>query len=444
MTMTGALETLRKRWWVVLTAVVVVAGGFIAASLNAVPMYQTSASLFFSATASSSGTDLNQGANYTQSQMLSFAELATMPIVLDDVVDDLDLDMSVKALARTITASTAKDSVILSITAVSSDPQQAADVANAVAQRLTEVVATLSPESEAGQPRITATVVADAVPPLAQFAPNTRRNAITGAAIGAIVGVLAALLWAALDTRVRRETEADAASGSTVVGRIRLSRKGPVILDTETTGALAEDVRRLRTNLHFLAVKGEALRILVTSAVAGEGKSTVAVNLAVALAGAGDRVLLIDGDLRKPTVAKYLGLEGGAGLTELLIGEVELEEVIQPVYEGLDVIASGSQPPNPSDLVSRHTLAELVDALEEQYDVILLDSPPVLPVADAVTMSRVSQGALIVVDTTRTSRTQLRHAAEGLRTGGASVMGVVLNKVRTGHASSYGYGTDER
>lgn len=424
----------------VLVALVVVTGVFVAMSKAAAPTYRASASLFFSATASGSATDLNQGATYTQSQMLSFAELATMPVVLDPVLDDLDLSVTAKGLARSISATTTRDSVILTISAVSDDPEQAASLANAVALQLTEAVADLSPQDETGQARVVATVVAEATSPQYPFAPNTKRNAMAGALAGLIFGVLVALLWAALDTRARTPEQVESVTGATVLGQISRQKRGATILSTTTKGALAEDVRRLRTNLHFLAVKDRALSVVVTSSVAGEGKSTVTVNLAVTLAESGERVLLIDADLRRPAVARYLGLEGGAGLTDVLIGEAEPEDVLQPVLDNLDVIAAGATPPNPSDLVSRPAFGEMLAELQGRYDVILLDSPPVLPVADAVTMTRSVAGALIVIDSTRTKRTQVSMTAEGLRAGGGTVLGVVLNKVPASGVARYGYG----
>lgn len=440
MTITGALAAVRKRWWLVLVAFLLVTGLFVALSRSAVPTYRASASLFFSATGSSSATDLNQGATYTQGQMLSFAELATMPVVLGPVIDDLDLDVTAKELARSISATTTRDSVILTITAVSEDPEHAADLANAVALQLTEAVADLSPQDETGQARVVATVVAEATPSQYAFAPNTKRNAMAGAVAGVVLGALAALLWSVLDTRVRTPEQVESATGATVLGRISRSKRGATILSTTTKGALAEDVRRLRANVHFLAVKGRALSVVVTSSVAGEGKSTVAVNLAVTLAESGERVLLVDADLRRPAVAGYLGLERGAGLTDVLIGEAEPDDVLQPVLDNLDVIASGATPPNPSDLVSRPAFGEMLAELQTRYDVILLDSPPVLPVADAITMTRGVAGALVVIDSTRTKRAQVTMTAEGLRAGGGTVLGVVLNKVPASGVSRYGYG----
>jgi capsular exopolysaccharide synthesis family protein len=209
-------------------------------------------------------------------------------------------------------------------------------------------------------------------------------------------------------------------------------------------GQRAESIRRLRTNLQFVDVDSGPRSILVTSSVPSEGKTTTVVNLAVALADAGSRVLLVDADLRRPSVAPVMGLEGSAGLTSILIGQASLGDVVQPWRNGrLDVLASGPVPPNPSELLGSAAMASLLADLTATYDVVLLDSPPLLPVTDAAILSRRAGGTLVVVGTDRIHKAELHDALGALEAVDAHVLGLVLNKVAqrefSAYASSYAY-----
>ncbi len=137
---------------------------------------------------------------------------------------------------------------------------------------------------------------------------------------------------------------------------------------------------------------------MISSSIPGEGKSTIAINLAVSLADAGARVILVDADLRRPSIAEYLGIEGGVGLTTVLIGRAEVEDVVQPLgTTSLDLLPAGQIPPNPSELLGSTAMADLLERLSASYDMVLLDSPPLLPVTDAVVLSNLAGGALVVV-----------------------------------------------
>jgi capsular exopolysaccharide synthesis family protein len=198
----------------------------------------------------------------------------------------------------------------------------------------------------------------------------------------------------------------------------------------------------LRTNLQFIDIANRPKSLVISSSIPTEGKSTIAINLAVSLADTGARVILVDADLRRPSIAEYLGIEGGVGLTTVLIGRAEVEDVVQPLgTTSLDLLPAGQIPPNPSELLGSMAMADLLERLSASYDMVLLDSPPLLPVTDAVVLSNLAGGALVVVGADRIHRPQLQQSLESLETAGAHLFGIVMNKIARREAAAYAYGS---
>jgi capsular exopolysaccharide synthesis family protein len=185
-------------------------------------------------------------------------------------------------------------------------------------------------------------------------------------------------------------------------------------------------------------VDSDRLAFVVTSSVPDEGKSLVSLNLALALTEGDRRVLLVDSDLRRPTVATSTGLPGGAGLTSVLVGRASLHEVVQQ-WNGLDVVTSGPIPPNPSELLSSRAMAEFIALVSREYDVVVFDTPPMTAVVDAAIVARALDGALVVADRSRVSRSQLSQTMDILEKSGVRVLGLVLNRVAPVKSSSTYY-----
>ena len=209
----------------------------------------------------------------------------------------------------------------------------------------------------------------------------------------------------------------------------------------------AEAFRVLRTNMQYIEVDHEQRVFVVTSSLPQEGKSTTAVNLGVTLALTHQRVALVECDLRRPMIAKRLGLDGAVGTTSVLIGKVGLREAMQSYGDtGLQVLACGPIPPNPSELLQSKAMETLLAQLRAEYDVVLLDAPPLLPVTDAALLTAQADGALVVVRHGKTTHDQLAHAIERLEAVDARALGVVLNMVpakrRGGETYSYTYQYD--
>lgn len=433
-TLGRAWEAVRKFWIVIVAATILGAVGSYAVSASAVPTYDARATILFSLSQGSSASDLNQGSSYTQGQMLSFAQLATSSMVLDRVIDDLDLDLTARELARQVAVTIPDGTSILEVQMTSSSPEVAANVANSVATQLSIVVDEVVASGQSG-PAIAATLIDDAVVPTVQSAPNKTRDTALGAMAGFFLAVLLAFLWAIIDTRIPNEAAMAGVTDTPVLGtisrirRMRTSSALPVL--HEPLGRTSEELRRIRSALAFVRVEGELRVLLIGSANPGEGKSTFSTNFALTLAGLGNRVLLIDADLRRPRLADYFGIEGAVGLTDVLVGKRALQEArVERVGTGLDVLPAGAWAPNPAELLTSAAMRTLVGEDTREYDYVVIDGPPTLSVADANLMAPMADGVVLVVDASRTRRAAVRHAVNSLNNSGARLVGVVLNKVR--------------
>ena len=440
------LAIVRKRWLLVLLFSLLGAGIAATASFTATPLYQAGSSVYFSLPFGNTANDLSQGSNYTQNQMLSYATLATMPAVLDPVISQLSLDTTSARLASAINATASNETVIIDIEVTDTSPQEAADIANAVASELGTVVKSLAPKGTTGQASIEARTVATASPPASPSSPNIKRNIAIGLFAGFFAGVLLAILRELLDNTIRTAPMLRSQSDSAVLGVIpfdKSAKSSPLIAGGQARSISAEAFRQLRTNLQFLDIENPARVVVVTSSAAGEGKSTTAVNLAVSFSESGRRVLLIEGDLRRPRVSDYLGLERAVGLTNVLAGQMSIGDALQTWGEGLTVLPSGSIPPNPSELLGGSVMNDLLSRLKAMFDMIIIDTPPLLPVTDAAVAAKLADGVVVIVRAGKTTKAQLHTSLRNLEDVDARVFGTVLNMVPTKGADSYahyGYG----
>ncbi|MHA7269807.1 CpsD/CapB family tyrosine-protein kinase [Arthrobacter sp. HLT1-20] len=216
--------------------------------------------------------------------------------------------------------------------------------------------------------------------------------------------------------------------------------KNPLLTDGSGHAQRAESFRQLRTNLQFAHVSHKSKTVLVTSSLPGEGKTSTATNLAIAMAESGQTVALVDADLRRPMVATYLGLEGQAGLTTALIGLADVQDLMQPWGKNeLHVLASGRIPPNPSELLGSVEMKQLIERLEGAFDAVVIDAPPLLPVTDAAVLAQQVGGVLMVIGCHSAKRPTVEKAFSTLKLVDADVLGVVLNRVPTKGADAYSY-----
>lgn len=450
------LHVVRTTWLSILA--MTVAGALLALAFALVQpkTYRANASGIVTAGVSSDLGSALAGENLAKSRVKSYLDIAHSRSVAQRVVDELDLDASPQALVGQVSATNPIDTAVIQVTVSAHDPQLAARIAEAwiagISAEITEIENAGS--SGSGSTSVVKFRSLDsAVVPSAPSSPNVPLIVAIGCVVGLAVGVAQAFVRAALDRRIRRPGQVEAELGLSVIGSIPRSpaiddgrRIASAVAesgagrDGDIAFAVAESLRELRTNLQFMDVDDPPRVITITSSLPGEGKSTVAANLARAIAANGDPVILVDGDLRRPTVARTFGLPTGVGLTDVLIGRADLDDVLQDASDDglLQVLGAGSTPPNPSELlgsqVMRHTLEEL-----GKRALVLVDAPPLLPVTDAAVLSVATDGALMVGRCGRTTLDSAEQALQNIERVHGRALGFIINAVPLRGSRSYTY-----
>ncbi len=436
---------LRKRWLLILLLMVIGGGAAYGVSYLQKPVYQAQTQLFVSAASDGSGiSDAYQGGLFTEQRVKSYAQIIDSPKVLGPAITQLGLTIDPNELAQHVSATAPLDTVLIDVKVDDPSPQRAMDLANTISSVFSSQVANLE-TSTGGTAQVKVTTVRDATLPTTPISPRTKINVAIGVLLGLLIGVGIAILRETLDTTVKKVEDLHEITEAATLGLVAYdsdAAKRPLVVHLDPHSSRSESFRTLRTNLQFVDIDHPPRTVVITSAVPGEGKSTTACNLAITLAQAGIRVALVEGDLRRPKVADYLGLEGSVGLTSVLIGRATLDEALQGWGRGgLSVLASGPVPPNPSELLGSGHMVALLRQLQQRFDVVLIDAPPLLPVTDAAVLTRICDGAVLVVRFGKTKREQVEQAVEALRNVDARLLGSVLNMSPSRGPEAGGYYT---
>lgn len=419
-------------------------------AVRAVPVYRSCTRLFVTGdTTQSSFSDPYSLTLVSQSRVESYAQLAAGGRVADSVSQQLDLKDAVGGRRwPQLSASVPTGTTLLDICANDSNPGVAQSSANAAAQEFVRLVPDLERVSEGTASPIKVAVVEKAPKPIAPIAPRRKLMVLAGALLGLVAGGALALVREKLDTSLRTPEEVTAATGAPVIGVIARDQsflRSPLIVQSAPRSPAAESFRHVRTNLRFVGIGGHLSTLVITSAVSDEGKSMISCNLAIAFAQAGADVVLVEADMRKPAVRDYMGIEGSVGLSNVLIGDIDLADALQTWGGGLlRVLPAGFLPPNPSELLGSAAMKTVIRDLSVAADIVIFDSPPLLPVTDAAVLGRSTDGVVLVVAANATEM-RVREAADSLRAVGASLVGVVMNLAapREAAVGYYHYGGNE-
>jgi capsular exopolysaccharide synthesis family protein len=444
MELSDYLRVVRAYWRGV--AALVLLGIAVAAVLSMVQpkVYQADAAGFVSTGTSTNAGEASVGDTLAKSRATSYVDLATSRATAQDVIDDLGLTAAPASLIGNITVTQPPDTVLIRIGARAASPRQAQQLADAWVRALRKEVDHVENPTGTATQALQVVPIESAALPARPVSPNTKRNLGIGLLAGILLGLGYGLVRNQLDRKLRRAEDIEREFGVTVAASVPNSpamvrRRGGLVPLVVLDGPRkyndpvhsSEAILKLRTNLQFMDIDKPPRVIVVTSPLPADGKSTIAANLAAALSMSDRKVVLIDGDLRRPVVAESFGLVEGAGLTDLLIGRVSFSDVAQRVgaLPNLTILAAGGTPPNPSELLGSKAMRRLLERLADSGCTVIIDAPPLLPVTDAAVLTASADGALVVVTAGQTLDSQLAAALGSLNAVQGHTLGVVLNKV---------------
>ncbi len=436
-------QILRSRWVTVIVTTLVAVLCAVFATLLTAPLYQASTRLFVSTIAGASASELYSGNRLSQDRVLSYTQLLMGETLAQRTINKLGLNMTTEEFLKHVKASAKVNTVLIDVDVRDRSPVRARDIANAMSDEFVVLARELETPKPGATPDARVVVEQRATIPQKPVVPKRVQNLALGLVLGAMLGIGLAVVRDQLDNTVKNQESLEAITGAGAVGYIPFDKKlatSPTISFDNDNSGTAEAFRKLRTNLKFLAVDHPPRLILVTSSSPGEGKSTTAINIALALAEAEHNVVLIDGDLRRPRLAKYIGLVGSVGFSSVLSGGASLDEVLQRTkFPRLTVLTAGPIPPNPSELLGSLAAKNLLGELRARFDYVIIDSSPLLAVTDAAVLAADADGALVVARAGGTKRDHLAHAVGMLHDVDATVLGAVLTMMPTRGAGAYSY-----
>ena len=437
------LRLLRARWLVIVATTVVAVAGAAALTLLTTPLYQASTRLLVSTSATETASDIYSGTLSSQQRVLSYTKLITSEALAQRTIDKLHLDMSAEELRKKVKATASPNTVLIDVSVLDPSPVRARDITEALSDEFVAMVREFETPPDGNRPDARVVIVQHASLPTKPVIPETVRNLIFGLALGLLLGICLAFLRNLLDNTVKDQRVLEEITGAGLVATIPLDkerRKNPAISFAGDRSAIAEAFREFRTNLQFLEVDDPPRVLVVTSARPSEGKSTTAINIALALAEADQDVVLVEGDMRLPKFEKYLNLIGSVGFSTVLTGRASLPEVLQKTrFPGLTVLTSGPVPPNPSELLGSLAAKKILSELRGSFDYVIIDSSPLLAATDAAVLAAESDGVLMIARFGETKRDQLAKAIGNLENVGARILGAIFTMMSARGNEDYYY-----
>jgi capsular exopolysaccharide synthesis family protein len=436
------LAVMRRRWRSIASLVLVALAISAALTFTRTPQYESSTQVFLTVDTRNT-TDAYAALLFASNRAESYATVAKSTELAQQVVDQLDLDVTAQNLSSRISAQVVESTSLIRITVRDGNARRAQTIADVTTDVFTKYVAGLETPGGNGESQILAQVTDKASYDPDQVSPQVALNLVAAFLIGLLGGIALAIARDALDRTIRTADHVAELTDAPVLASIGYDddiKSAPLLTDLGGFAARTEAFRLLRTNLQFIDLDHQPRCLVITSAVPGEGKTMTSTNLAVALAQTGRNTLIIDADLRRPRVASTLGLDPAIGLTTALVGKTEIHDAIQ-VHEasGLHVLASGAKPPNPTEILQSKITQDLIRRLRASYDMVIIDAPPLLPVADASVLTKLADGVIVVIRHAHTTKDQVSEAISRLQHVGGRLYGVVVNMVAKRAIGSYYY-----
>jgi capsular exopolysaccharide synthesis family protein len=434
------LRALRRSWWIIALLLLLGIGGGLLRYNAATRIYASSVTFYIS-TPGQAATTNNQYADnqFAQQRANTYAFLMSSQRTATAVRNAAGVNESVSAVMASISGTPKLNTVLVTATVLDTDPRRGFAIAQALAVVFPHIADSLD-NIGLKHPGVILKVVSGPSAQAKPVSPKLLVNVGLAAVLGLFIGLLLAIAREVRDLAVRSSEALQEVRDLPLLGAIPLDTKAgeaPLIIGSWTQTPRAEALRQLRTNLQFVDVDAPPRVVVVTSSVPSEGKSLTAVNLAIAYGEVEERVLLVECDLRRPRVTEYLGLARAAGLSNVLAGQAEVADVVQE-WGSLSVLPSGPTPPNVAAMLSSERMAEFVHWARSNFDVVVIDTPPLLPVTDAAVVSTLADGAVVVTGHAKVTRHQLSNALNSLESVHANVLGFVYNMIPRRDAHEYG------
>ncbi len=437
------LRMLRSRWLLIVLAGLL--GTSLALTVAAIqkPKYTATADVFVTVTSGQTTGDLAQGGTFSQDQARNFAAVVPKEIVLGPVITQFNLDTTLEDLRKNIDVSVPLNTSLITIDVTDKDPEMAAALANAIANQLSIAVSDLSPKvSDVKGAPVRAQLIEAAIVPDKPSSPNIPLYAMLGMLGGLVLAIGYLVVVELVVARVDSSEQIESLTGSVVLASLPRDRKlarHPIAVTALPLSLRAESVRHARTALKYLPGEGKRT-FVVTSSVSGEGKSTTAANLAAAFAAEGLSTCLVEADLRRPRLEGLLDLTGGPGLSDIVVGQSKIEDVVQPWGpDNLQVILVGTVPPNASELLGSTRGREALRSIADRFDVTIIDTPPLTAVTDAAIIGRQFGGVVLVVGSGKLRTSELRQAIGALSVADVPIRGTLMNLAKDDAARPYAY-----
>jgi polysaccharide biosynthesis transport protein len=420
----GYLAMLWRRFIAVLLCVFAGAAGGLALAFSGNVVYQTTARTLVQLPAATQLQEALAGAQLSEQLLQTYAQVATSGPVATRAADISGL--SIGEVRGSLSAKVQAQTFLIDVTATNHDPAHAQRIANAGAQALAEQVARL--EKSRTQP-VTVQLLEAAGQPQTPIRPRKKLDMALGVILGLVAGLAVASILEALDKTISSPGQAARALRARLLGTVPLfGGRRLVVVSRDGPSSAVEAFRALRTAVEFSGAGPAPRHILVTSPSAGDGKSTIAANLAAAMALGGSSVALVDADLRDGVIGRAFGLSGEAGLSSVVSGKVAVDAALHRCEDNLWVLPAGEHVANPAELFGPTGMTDLLNSLND-FDVVVFDVPAVLAVTDAVVLAAHVDGVVLVARHGKTERSAAAEARRRLDAVGAHVLGVVLNAV---------------
>lgn len=433
---------LRRRWWLAALVLIACVGSAAAVTVQQTKIYEARVRLFVGQP-SISRADIQFAQGLTQTSLAlvkSYSEaIKTLPIA-QDVATRLQLLDDPETLVASVSAGPVGETQIIKLGYRSADPRKAQQVANTWGESFIDAIKRIDQANAGGEQAVKVTVLEPASLPVAPVSPQPMRNGAAAVLLGGVLAWGVVLLAERLDSSIKGRGDAEDVSGLPVLSMVPLSKATKGLL--RASGSTAEAFKLLRTAVKFAG--GDDVKVIgVTSPESTDGKTTSAYNLASAYAQTGAVTVLVEADMRKPSLARDLGLQARHGLSAYLTGRDQLKNIVQQSDQPkLHVVPAGPTPSNPPELLGGERMGRLLRELAKKADVVIIDTPPVLAVSDALALTPMLDASILVVRAGKTNRERLREAMRVLGGVGAPVVGLVFNAVgeRDGYYGYYAYG----